>query len=125
MMAGIAAEVVVLVHFLFIVFVLAGGLLALRWPRIAYVHIPAALWGVAVEWAGWRCPLTPLEQALRRAAGTRSYEGGFIENYLWPLIYPAGLTRDIQLVLGVVVLVTNVLIYALVLARVRAHRAAG
>lgn len=125
MMAGIAAEAVVLLHFLFILFALLGGLLALRWPRIMYVHIPAALWGMVVEWAGWLCPLTPLEQALRRAAGEQSYEGGFIENYLWPLIYPEGLTREIQLALGVVVLVTNIAIYALVFARLRARRVAG
>ncbi len=125
MIAGVAADAVLLIHFLFILFALFGGLLALRWPRIMYLHVPAALWGMVVEWTGWPCPLTPLEQILRRVAGQRSYEGGFIENYLWPLIYPAGLTREIQLLLGVVVLVMNVLVYGLVLARLRARRVIG
>lgn len=107
------ADLVVIAHGLFIVFVVAGGLLALRWPRAAWVHLPAAVWGVLIEWAGWICPLTPLENTLRRAAGQAGYSGGFVERYLLPLIYPAGLTPAVQLWLGLVVLVVNVAIYAL------------
>ncbi|KWR89333.1 DUF2784 domain-containing protein [Cupriavidus sp. IDO] len=107
------ADSVVVVHFLFILFVVAGALLLFRWPRLAWVHLPAAAWGVVVEWAGWICPLTPLENALRREAGHAGYGGGFVERYLLPVIYPAGLTPGIQLLLGTVVLIVNVLIYAI------------
>ncbi|SOZ36495.1 DUF2784 domain-containing protein [Cupriavidus neocaledonicus] len=117
------ADLVVIAHALFIVFVVAGGLLVLRWPRAAWVHLPAAVWGVLIEWAGWICPLTPLENALRRAAGQAGYSGGFVERYLLPLIYPAGLTPAVQLWLGLVVLVVNVAIYALWWRRRRHHHA--
>ncbi|SPA27846.1 conserved hypothetical protein; putative membrane protein [Cupriavidus taiwanensis] len=117
------ADLVVIAHALFIVFVVAGGLLVLRWPRAAWVHLPAAVWGVLIEWAGWICPLTPLENSLRRAAGQAGYSGGFVERYLLPLIYPAGLTPAVQLWLGVVVLVVNVAIYALWWRRRRHHHA--
>lgn len=122
--AALLADLVVIAHGLFIVFVVAGGLLVLRWPRAAWVHLPAAVWGVLIEWAGWICPLTPLENTLRRAAGQAGYSGGFVERYLLPLIYPAGLTPAVQLWLGLVVLVVNVAIYALWWRR-RRHRQAG
>ncbi|QBY54646.1 MULTISPECIES: DUF2784 domain-containing protein [Cupriavidus] len=115
------ADLVVIVHGLFIVFVVAGGLLVLRWPRLAWVHLPAAAWGVLIEWSGWICPLTPLENALRRAAGEAGYSGGFIERYLLPLIYPPGLTPAVQLWLGLVVLVVNVAVYAVWWRRRRHH----
>ncbi|WP_454711475.1 DUF2784 domain-containing protein [Cupriavidus nantongensis] len=115
------ADLVVIVHGLFIVFVVAGGLLALRWPRVAWLHLPAAVWGVLIEWSGWICPLTPLENLLRRAAGQAGYSGGFVERYLLPLIYPAGLTPAVQLWLGLVVLAVNVAIYALWWRRRRHH----
>ncbi|MCO4891080.1 DUF2784 domain-containing protein [Cupriavidus sp. WGtm5] len=117
------ADLVVIAHALFIVFVVAGGLLALRWPRAAWGHLPAAVWGVLIEWAGWICPLTPLENTLRRAAGQAGYSGGFVERYLLPLIYPAELTPAVQLWLGAVVLVVNVAIYALWWRRRRHHHA--
>ncbi|SPR98645.1 DUF2784 domain-containing protein [Cupriavidus taiwanensis] len=117
------ADLVVIAHALFIVFVVAGGLLVLRWPRAAWVHLPAAVWGVLIEWSGWICPLTPLENMLRRAAGQVGYSGGFVERYLLPLIYPAGLTPAVQLWLGLVVLVVNVAIYALWWRRRRHHHA--
>ncbi|MEM5431622.1 DUF2784 domain-containing protein [Cupriavidus oxalaticus] len=116
-MAAWLADLVVIVHGLFIVFVVAGGLLVLRWPRLAWVHLPAAAWGVMIEWSGWICPLTPLENALRRAAGEAGYGGGFVERYLLPLIYPPGLTPAVQLWLGLIVLVVNVAVYAAVYAR--------
>ncbi|CAG2133036.1 hypothetical protein LMG31506_01146 [Cupriavidus yeoncheonensis] len=110
--AGWLADLVVVIHFLFIAFVAGGALLMFRWPRVAWVHLPAAAWGVFVEWSGRICPLTPLENALRRAAGEAGYGGGFVERYLLPVIYPAGLTTGIQLWLGTFVLLLNVVIYA-------------
>ncbi|MDX9741633.1 MAG: DUF2784 domain-containing protein [Gammaproteobacteria bacterium] len=122
MLAARGADAVLLVHFLFIAFVVAGGFLVLHWPRMAVLHLPAAAWGVLVEWMGWPCPLTPLEQMLRRAAGQEGFQGGFIEHYLWPLIYPEGLTRELQLVFGLLVLLINVTIYGAILARRRRPR---
>ncbi|MFS8976560.1 DUF2784 domain-containing protein [Cupriavidus necator] len=122
MMAAWLADLVVVAHGLFILFVVAGGLLVLRWPRVAWLHLPAAAWGVLIEWFGWICPLTPLENTLRKAAGQAGYSGGFVERYLLPLIYPPGLTPAVQLWLGLVVLVVNVAIYALWWRRRRAAR---
>ncbi len=113
-MSAWLADLVVVVHLLFILFVAAGALLLFRWPRLAWMHLPAAIWGVLVEWAGWICPLTPLENALRRAAGEAGYGGGFVERYLLPLIYPTGLTPAIQFALGAAVLVFNVAVYVIV-----------
>ncbi|MDH3733443.1 MAG: DUF2784 domain-containing protein [Gemmatimonadota bacterium] len=113
------ADLVLITHFVFIVFVLAGGFLVLRWRWIAWAHVPAAIWGVTIELAGWICPLTPLENQLRRLGGEVGYTGGFLERYLLPLIYPAGLTREVQLVLGAAVVILNVVAYALVIRRAR------
>lgn len=107
----ILADFLVAVHFAFILFVGAGGFLLVRWPRLVYLHVPAVLWAVLVEWAGWVCPLTPWENRLRWLAGQQGYEGDFIGHYLLPLIYPAGLTRSIQIGLGALVLVLNVSLY--------------
>jgi hypothetical protein len=117
------ADSVLLLHFGFILFALLGGLLALRWRWAPWLHIPAALWGAAVELSGRVCPLTPLENRLRRAAGASGYEEGFIEHYLLPLVYPAELTRDLQLALALILLAVNVAIYAMVWRRRR--RAGG
>lgn len=114
------ADVVLVVHFGFIVFVVLGGLLALRWPRAAFVHLPAAVWGILIELFGWVCPLTPIENSLRRSAGGAGYSGGFIEHYLLPVIYPGGLTREIQLALAAIVVVVNLVVYLIVWRRVRA-----
>lgn len=108
----LAADAVVALHLAFIVFAVAGGLLVLRHPRIAFLHLPAVAWVVWLELTGARCPLTPLENALRGGAGERGYEGGFIEHYLLPIIYPAGLTADVQTWLGTGALVLNAAIYA-------------
>lgn len=113
----LAADALALLHLGFVLFVAFGGLLVLRWPRLAWLHLPAAAWGAWVEFAGWFCPLTPLENALRRIAGTAGYSGGFIDHYLWPLIYPAGLTRDVQLALGLGVVAINTAVYGVLLAR--------
>lgn len=123
----ILADLVVGIHLLFVVFVVLGGLLALRWPRVAAAHLPAAVWGALIEFKGWICPLTPLENSLRASAGQAGYEGGFIEHYLLPVLYPVGITRGLQLVLGSLVLAVNLVVYGLVLwrryARARALRA--
>jgi hypothetical protein len=112
MVYRILADIVALAHFAFVVFVLFGGLLALRWHWVPWVHLPAALWGAMVEVFGWYCPLTPLENALRRAAGAQDYAGGFLEHYLLPLLYPTTLTRGGQIVLGALVVAINLAIYA-------------
>lgn len=116
---GNLATLVVVGHFLFIVFVMFGGLLALRWTWAPLVHLPLFLWGSYVEIAGEICPLTPLENRLRRAAGETPYAGGFIEHYLLPVIYPQGLTRTVQLVLAAGLVLMNILIYAWVIHRRR------
>jgi hypothetical protein len=113
------ADLVLGVHFIFVLFVVLGGLLVLRWPRVAYLHIPTAIYGAAIEFGGWICPLTPLEKSLRARAGGAGYEGGFIEHYILPILYPSALTRDIQLALGVLVLAVNLLIYGYALRRRR------
>lgn len=116
------ADAVVVLHFLFVLFVVLGGLLALRWPRAAWIHVPAALWGAAIEFAGGICPLTPLENRLRRLGGEAGYTGGFVEHYLLPILYPQALTRDSQYILGGIVIVLNVTLYAIALRRWRASR---
>jgi hypothetical protein len=106
-----AADLVLVVHLAFVLFVVLGGLLALRWPRVAWIHMPVALYGAAIEFVGFICPLTPLEVALRRRGGEAGYEGGFIEHYVTATLYPTGLTREVQLVLGTAVLVLNGIVY--------------
>ena len=96
MILRLLADAVVVLHFAFVLFVPLGGLLVLRWPRLALMHVPAALWGVLMEFAGWTCPLTPLENTLRAMGDEPAYAGGFIEQYVTALIYPAGLTRSMQ-----------------------------
>ena len=116
------ADAVVMVHLLFIVFAVCGGFLALRWPWLALAHLPAACWGAFVELTGRICPLTPLENELRHAAGQAGYPGSFVDHYLLPIIYPAGLTRDIQFALAAVVIVVNVAAYGCLLLRRRRSR---
>ena len=111
------ADLVVILHFAFVLFVIFGGLLVLRWPRLTYVHLPVALYGALIELVGWVCPLTPLEKRLRESAGLEGYQGGFVEHYILPVLYPAGLTRNVQLVLGLIVVGMNLVIYT-VAARV-------
>ena len=116
-MSQLAADLLLVAHLCFIAFVVLGGLLVLNWHRAAWIHVPAAAWGALVELKGWICPLTPLEQYFRAAAGEAGYRGSFIEHYLMPLIYPADLTRSLQLQLGVLVITINLIIYGWVLAR--------
>jgi hypothetical protein len=111
MLYALLAEVVVALHFAFIAFVCLGALLALRWPRVLFAHAPALAWAVLIELLHWPCPLTPLENWLRRAAGDPGYEGGFMARYLLPVIYPAGLDAAGQVALGVALLLWNGALY--------------
>ena len=120
----ILADLVLVVHLGFIVFAVAGGLLTLLWRYVPIVQIPAALWGVFVEASGGICPLTPLENSLRRAAGSSGYTGGFVEHYLVPIVYPDSLSPSVQLVLAGLVVVANGIVYAVVCRRRRARRRA-
>jgi hypothetical protein len=120
----VAADLVVLVHLAFVAFVVLGGVLAFRWPRARWLHLPAALWGVLIEWRGGVCPLTPLEVALRRRGGATGYAGGFVEHYVLPVLYPSELTRGVQIALGTGVVIVNLVIYGLWWRRARARREA-
>lgn len=119
---GFVADLTVLLHLAFVAFVVAGGLLVLRWPRLAWVHLPCAAWGALIEFAGWICPLTPMEIWLRQRAGEAGYSGGFVEHYVIPVLYPGELTRGIQIGLGVAVVVLNAAIYTAVWRRSRIDR---
>jgi hypothetical protein len=119
MLPRVLADLVVVVHLAFILFVVLGGFLALRWCRVPWVHLPAVVWGVLLELGGWTCPLTPLEDWLRQLAGGPGYAGGFVDHYLAPVVYPGALTREGQKVLGVLVGVVNVPVYLLVWQRRR------
>ena len=110
-MYPLLANLVLIVHLAFVVFVLCGGLLVLRWQWIAWPHVPAIAWGAFVEFSGWICPLTPLENWLRAQGGDISYRSDFIAQYLLPVLYPGDLTRDLQLLLGTVVIVLNAAVY--------------
>lgn len=125
MLYRILADLTLILHLLFILFVLLGGLLVLWQRRIAWLHLPVAGYGVLVEWVGWLCPLTPLEVRFRLLAGQAGYTGGFIEHYLVPLIYPAGLTRELQWLFGALVLVLNLAVYAMVLSWAGRERRTG
>lgn len=116
------SDLVLVLHLAFIVFVVAGGLLALRWGWVPLVHLPAVLWGVFIEVSGGVCPLTPLENALRRAAGVSGYSGGFIEHYLAPAIYPSALSQPAQLALAGLLVLANALVYSVVCRRQRSAR---
>jgi hypothetical protein len=109
---GLLADAVLLLHAAFVAFVVLGGLLALRWPRLAWVHVPVVAWGAGIEFTGGICPLTPLENQLRSLAHQQGYAGGFVEHYVFGLLYPEGLTRNVQLALGLLVLVVNAAVYA-------------
>jgi hypothetical protein len=106
------ADAVLLAHAGFVAFVVLGGLLVLRWPRLAWVHLPVVAWGAGIEFTGGICPLTPLENSLRALAHQQGYAGGFVEHYVFGLLYPDGLTHRAQLALGVLVLAVNAAVYA-------------
>ena len=113
------ADLVLAAHFAFVLFVVLGGLLVLRWPGLAWLHLPAAIWGVLIEYFGWICPLTPLENSFRVRGGEAGYSGGFIQHYIQPILYPSGLTRPTQLILGSMALALNIAVYWIVWSRRR------
>lgn len=117
----LAADALVVVHCGFVLFVAAGGLLVLWRPRVAWAHLPAALWGAWIELAGGVCPLTPLENRWRLLGGEAGYGGGFIDHYVMPVLYPPGLTRGGQVTLGLLVVAVNLVFYALAFRRHRAN----
>ena len=123
MLHALLADALLLLHGLFILWVVLGALAVWRWPRLLWLHLPAAAWGVWIEWSGRICPLTPLEWRLRAAAGQSGHRGGFIEHYLTAAIYPEGLTREVQLALGAFVFLVNLLLYRAAWRRWRARRA--
>lgn len=123
MLYRIAADAVLLLHFSFTLFVVLGGFLVIRFPALLRVHLAALFWGVAVEWADWLCPLTPLENVLRERGGEAGYAGGFVEHYLAPLLYPESLTIRLRFLLGLALVAINLLIYgAVFLTRLRSDR---
>lgn len=122
MLFRVLANDVVLIHGAFVLFVVLGGFIVLRWPWVAWLHVPAAVWGSLIEFAGWVCPLTPLENFFRARAGEAGYSGGFIEHYVLHAIYPTGLTPQIQWMLGGAALVVNVSIYTVYVRRLAASR---
>jgi hypothetical protein len=119
---ALLAALIVALHLAFVVFVALGAFLVLKWPKVAWAHVPAALWGAGIELTGGICPLTPLENTLRARAGAAAYEGDFVARYLLPVLYPEGLTRDAQLALGAAVIVGNAVLYALAFTRHRVKK---
>jgi len=113
MICRIAADLIFCLHLIFIIFVVAGGLLVYKWKWVLWFHLPAAVWGIMIEFFGWICPLTPLEDRLRLAAGEQGLSGGFIAEYLVPIVYPSGLNPTIQIILGSFVIFINIIIYGL------------
>ena len=123
MLDRLLADGVVVFHLAFIAFAFAGGLLVLRWRRVMALHLPAVAWATLVEVMHWRCPLTPLENHFRHRGGQAGYEGGFVEHYLEPVLYPSGLTPRIQVMIGCAVFLVNAIVYTLVVLRWRRRRA--
>jgi hypothetical protein len=108
------ADLVLIFHAMFVFFVVLGGVFAVRWPKVIFIHIPCVVWGVVLEFQGWICPLTYLENDLLEAGGVIGYSGDFIQHYLHPLVYPPGITSENQFVLGVIALVINLIAYSFV-----------
>ena len=113
----IAADLVLVSHLAFILFIIFGGLLVVKWRWVVWLHVPSWIYGALIEFVGWTCPLTPLEQRLRRAAGQGGYEGSFVEHYLVPIIYPSGYSFGLRMALGTAVVLLNVGVYAWVIRR--------
>lgn len=125
MIFSVLADLVLVIHLAFVAFVAAGGLLVWRWPRLAWLHVPAVVWGIWIEASGSICPLTPLENSLRHRGGEAGYSGGFIDHYITSLIYPEGLTRNIQFAIGGCVLLLNLVLYFVLIRRLRRRRIAS
>jgi hypothetical protein len=118
------ADAVVVFHLLFITFAVVGGLLVMRWRRVMWLHLPAVAWAALVEVMSWPCPLTPLENRYRIRGGEAGYPGGFVEHYIWPVIYPDGLTDRVQFLIGTFVFCVNAVAYVIVITQWRRRRAA-
>ena len=121
MLYRLLADAIIIIHLIFILFVVSGGLLVLRNKRWSIVHLPAVLWGAIIEFKGWICPLTPLENWFREKGGHSIYQGDFIEHYLLPIIYPADLTRGLQIFFGLSVIIINIAVYIWVLKKTQAE----
>lgn len=121
MLYQLAADAIVLLHFSFILFVVLGGLLTYKWLCLIWLHLPAMIWGIVITLAGWVCPLTPLENKMRLSAGGSHYSTGFIEHYILPVIYPAGLSRELQISLGIALAVVNLLVYSGLIIKYKKH----
>jgi hypothetical protein len=121
----VLADSLVVLHLTFIIFVIVGGFLTLKWRRLVFVHPLAAIWGTLIEFSGWICPLTPLEQKFRQAGGTAGYSTTFVEHYLLPVIYPTGLTRELQIYFGFSVIVINAVAYTLFIRQIIRERQNG
>lgn len=119
MIYRLSADAIVLLHLAFVVFVIAGGLLVFRWRWMGWLHLPAVVWAALLEFNGWLCPLTPLELKLRAAGGQAGYSGGFVEHYILPVLYPVGLDSSMQYLLGTLVILINVSVYAWLLWRLK------
>lgn len=117
MLYQIAADFILLLHFSFIAFVVAGGLLVFKWRRLIWLHIPAVIWGALIVISGWICPLTPVENMLRQAGGAANYSGSFIERYLIPVIYPSALSRTMFIAMGIGVIVINATLYIILFVK--------
>ena len=113
------ADFIVLLHTFFVLFVVLGGFLVLWKPNVAWCHIPAVFWGASIEFLGWICPLTPLENMLRARAGNAGYATGFVEHYIMPILYPAALTREMQIGFGIIVLGVNIAVYMIFWLKMR------
>ncbi|MEW6248665.1 MAG: DUF2784 domain-containing protein [Nitrospirota bacterium] len=125
MLYKLLADSVALLHLAFVLFVVGGGFLALKWRWVVWLHLPAAAWGAAVEFGGWMCPLTPLELWLRESGGEAGSQSDFIARHILPMLYPAGLTREAQFALGALVVIVNLAIYGWLWRRMRRTPAAG
>lgn len=121
MLYPLLSQAILLLHFVFIAFVVFGAALAWRFPRLIWLHLPAVIWAAVVEIGGLICPLTPLENQLRRLGGEAGYHGGFVEHYLLPIVYPEALSRELQIALGLAVVLINAIAYALLCRRAKAH----
>jgi hypothetical protein len=117
MLFRLAADLLVVIHLGFICFVVIGGFLVFKWRWVIFLHIPAAVWGALIEFQGWICPLTPFEQQLRQIGGQSGYTGGFIEQYIIPIVYPSNLTHEVQTILGTFVVVINIAVYGWIIAK--------
>ena len=122
MLYGILADIVVWIHFAFVLFVVMGAITIIRWRRVLWLHLPAVFWAIWIELAGGICPLTPLENWLRNQSGQGGYRGDFVERYLMPMLYPAGLTRNLQIVLGLLVILINAGLYGYIIWRYRRRK---